>query len=126
MITIPERLARNWIIEPGRFLRATYKYGDKGRIFKFCFQPEKEELIFDIPGIHHNMMILNHSSKKFNDYIRGICFWDKRVIYLRGHTNEGWLKATKKMVYANGVPKSFRVIWGPEAAKELAEDLKGL
>jgi hypothetical protein len=72
------------------------------------------------------MIINNKGSMQFNDYVRGICFWDKRIIYLRGHANGQWLERTKRMVYTNGVPKRFRVIWGKKAALELAEDLEGL
>jgi len=81
---------------------------------------------FDTAGIHHDSMILNNGQGKFNEYIRGICFWKKRVIYLRGHENENWLKATKTMVRKNGVSAHFRVIWGVDAATELANELRGL
>ena len=125
-VKVPMKIKRNWKIDPKRVFNAKYMHDQGSRIFKFCFQPDTGELLFDIPPTHHNMIIKNNGKMQFNDYVRGICFWDKRVIYLRGHTNERWLEKTKKMVYANGISKDFRVIWGEKAARELAKDLEGL
>ncbi|MBF0385677.1 MAG: hypothetical protein HQL27_07365 [Candidatus Omnitrophica bacterium] len=125
-IRIPKKIEINWIIKEGKVFKSFYKYDTAKRIFKFCYQPVTGELLFDIAPKHHNIMILNNGRKKFDDYIRGICFWDKKIIYLRGHDNAKWLKETKEMLYSNGIPRNYRVVWGEKAALELADDLRGL
>lgn len=82
--------------------------------------------MFDIAPTCHNIMISNYGKHKFTQYIRGICFWEKKIIYLRGHKNKPWFKATEKMLRSNGIAKDIRVIWGEEAAWELSEELRGL
>ena len=125
-IYVPRKIARNWSINKEGVLLSLYRYSDDNKIFKFCYQPDSGELLFDISHIHHYTMILNYGKKKFDDYIRGICFWDKKIVYLRGHENSECLKSTKKMVKENGIPRNFRVIWGKKAAMELEKDLVGL
>lgn len=126
-LSIPVKIHRNWLINKENIFDSRYKYSsDNQRIFKFCYQPEAKELLFDVSPTHHNILILAYGKKKFDDYVRGICFWNKKTIYLRMHENKDWLKLTKKMLRENGVPKNIRIVWGERAAKELAEDLKGL
>jgi hypothetical protein len=124
-VNIPRRISRHWDIDPSRVFQSRYKYNGQ-RIFKFAYQPETRVLIFDTTGVHHDTMILNNKQGKFEDYVRGICFWTKRVIYLRGHENENWLKVTKAMLRKSGVPANYRVVWGGDAATELETELRGL
>ncbi|MBM3254607.1 MAG: hypothetical protein FJZ16_10160 [Candidatus Omnitrophica bacterium] len=123
---IPKKLAQHWIIDKGRIFASIYLYGRKNCIFKFCYQPESGELLFDIPYTHHKMMILNYGKGKFDDYIRGICFWDKQTIYLRGHEKEDWLERTAKMLRQQGISKDIRIVWGVKVAEEFREELRGL
>jgi hypothetical protein len=125
-IAVPLKISKHWNIDRGKIFRSTYKYNGTSRIFKFSFKPLTGELLFDVAPTHHDTMVLNYGKGKFNDYIRGICFWTKRVIYLRGHANENWLKATKAMLGKNGVPANYRVVWGVDAATELETELRGL
>jgi len=125
-VIIPKIIRRNWIINSGAVFNSQYRYDRNKRIFKFCYQPKSGELIFDIPPSFHAEIIHAFGKSGFNDYVRGICFWKKRIIYLRGHENKAWLKATEKMLRKCRIAKNIRVIWGEEAANELAEDLKGL
>lgn len=124
-LKIPKSISRHWDIDPARIFQAKYKFGGQ-KMFKFCYDPESEELLFNIPGFHHDLMILNNGKKEFDDYIRGICFWDKKIIYIRGHENKHWLKITKLMLRQNGIGRHIRIIWGEKAAFELREDLLGL
>ena len=124
-VNISKKISRHWDVDPLRVFQARYKY-DGQRIYKFAYQPITGEILLDIAPTHHYLMILNNGKKKFNDYIRGICFWDKKIIYLRGHENEQWLKITKAMLRKNGIPADHRVIWGNDAATELEKELRGL
>ena len=124
-VVIPLKVRRHWTLYIGKVFQSTYKYDSK-RIFKFAYQPDSGELLFDIAPTFHDQLIRNCGKRKFNDYVRGICFWDKRVIYLRGHENEVWLKTTKIMLRENGIPATYRIMWGKRAAEELETDLKGL
>ena len=124
-VNITKKISRHWGIDPLRIFQSRYKY-DGQRIFKFAYQPVSGELLFDIAGVHHDTMILNNGKRKFEDYVRGICFWDKKIIYLRGHENEHWLRITKAMLKKNGISSGFRIIWGEDAAAELEKDLRGL
>lgn len=125
-LIIPRAIRRNWAINQCAVFNSQYRYDRDKRIFKFCYQPKSGELLFDLAPIFHRDMIDAYGRKKFNDYVRGICFWEKRIIYLRGHKNEAWLKATEKMLRRCGIAKNIRVIWGEKAAIELADDLQGL
>jgi len=123
---ISDKIYRNWVINREHIFESVYKHDKEQRIFKFCCQPETGELLFDIPWTHHNIMILAYGKKRFDDYIRGICFWDKNIIYLRMHENEKWLKDTENMLREQGIPKKIKIMWGEKAAKELEEDLREL
>jgi hypothetical protein len=124
-MNIPKRIFRHWDIDAFRIFQSRYKY-DGQRIFKFAYQPDTCELLFDIAPTHHYIMIMNCGKKRFDDYIRGICFWDKKILYLRGHENERWLITTKTMLRKNGIPAGYRIIWGNDAATELETELRGL
>lgn len=123
---ISRKVRQHWIVDPKNVFLSRYKHDSSKRIFKFCYQPETEEFIFSVPWTHHNIMILNYGKRKFDDYVRGICFWDKETIYLRMHVNEVWLNLTKNMIRKQGIPQNIRIIWGKEAARGLAEELQGL
>lgn len=124
---IPQKICRNWLIDPEDIFASIYRHSsDRQRIFKFCYQPETGELLFDVLPTPHSILVKTYGKKKFDDYIRGICFWDNKTIYLRMHENKGWLVLTKKMLRQNGVPRNIRIIWGSKAAEELADDLKNL
>lgn len=125
-IVVPLKISKHWDMNRDKIFRSTYKYDGTSRIFKFSFRPLTEELLFDVAPTHHDTMVLNNGKGKFNDYIRGICFWTKKVIYLRGHNNEQWLEDTKTMLRENGIPASFRIVWGVDAARKLTNDLRGL
>ena len=124
-IVVPLKISQHWDMNRDKVFRSTYKY-DGQRIFKFAYQPVSGELLFDVAPTHHDMMVLNNGQGKFNDYIRGICFWQKKIVYLRGHNNAQWLQATKTMLRRNGVPANYRVVWGIDAATELETELRGL
>ena len=124
-IHIARSVRRLWQINQDRVLRSHDRKDPRIRIFKFCYQPVSGELVFDGAYFHADM-IKKHGRRKFDDYIRGICFWKKRIIYLRGHENESWLKNTKEMLRQNGVGRHIRIVWGEKAARELRQDLVGL
>lgn len=125
-VRISRSVRRNWKVNNKAVFQSVYRFDAGQKIFKFCYQPNIGELLFDVPGVHHNMIILNQGIMEFDDYVRGICFWDKKIIYLRGHKNEAWLRLTRRMLRDNSLPANYRIIWGKEAAKELAKDLEGL
>ncbi len=124
-VKVPNSIARHWDIDHSRIMQARYKYGGQP-IFKFCYDPVCTELLFDIPGFEHYTIILNNSKRQFNDFVRGICFWNLKVVYLRWHSRQDWLQATMMMLRKNGIPGSYRIIWGEKAAFELRDRLKGL
>ncbi len=124
-VRLSPAVIRGWTIELDRIFRSCDRNDTKIRIFKFCYQPVSGELIFDGSYFHADML-RKHGCQKFDEYVRGICFWKKRVIYLRGHANEDWLNKTKAMLRQNGVGRHIRIIWGEKAAHELRHDLIGL
>lgn len=125
-IKVTAKIKRHWLLGTKKIFLARYRYDLKKRIFKFAWQPVTGELLFDVYPTHHEVMIYNLGRRNFEQYVRGICFWDKHVIYLRGHENEEWLKRTKTMLRHNGVGWNIRIIWGEKAAWELRNDLVGL
>ena len=124
-LKIPEKVLRNWDMDPNNILGARYKYRDEG-IFKFSYHPVSGEFLFAIEPTPHNMMVANSGSYSFKEYIRGINFHRKNTVYLRMHDNKEWLEQTKKMLREHGLPSNVRIVWGEDAAHELREDLKGL
>jgi len=124
-LRIPNKISGAWNIDKGDILESSTKSGT-GEIFKFCYHVGSGEFLCAIAPMHHNIMALAFGSYKIGEYIRGIYFKEKKIVYLRGHEREDWLEATAKMLRQYGVPVKVRVIWGEKAAKRLAKDLEGL
>lgn len=124
-LRIPNKISRVWNIDKDNILESRTK-GGVGEIFKFCYYVASGEFLCETAPMHHNIMILAFGSYKFGEYVRGIYFKEKKIVYLRGHEKEDWLEATAKMLRQYGVPKKVRIIWGEKAAKILAKDLEGL
>ena len=124
-IKIPRNLTRLWDIKYPEILESTCKYTGE-HLFKFSYHPKSCEFIFAPSGTHHNPMVLNYGHFPFDEYVRGIYFREKKIIYLRMHENIGWLKRTAQILRYNGVWNDIRIIWGEKAATELEDDLKGL
>ena len=74
----------------------------------------------------HKYTYLNFGSHKFHEYVRGIFFEEKKIVYLRMHEKEDWLKKTEKMLRENNLPQDIKVMWGKEAYVILGKDLRGL
>jgi hypothetical protein len=124
-IAIPHSLTKNWSIDKKNILESKNKHSGE-RIFKFSYYPEAGELLFAAEPESHMEMIDNLGAHRFGMYVRGIYFREKKTVYFRGHEDEKALEETKQMLRENGVPESVRIIWGEKAAKELAEELRGL
>jgi hypothetical protein len=122
---IPRELGKLWNIKYPDVWNSETKYG-KQKVFKFSYHVKTGELLIAPYGIHHNIMILNYGRFPFKEYVRGIFFREKRIIYLRMHENKKWLKKTEGILRINELPKSIRVMYGEKAAKKLSKDLEGL
>jgi len=125
-IKITEKLFKNWEKFSDSILDWRYKGTTDEVLFKFAWQPEDGEFLFSSYPTPHKVFIWNFGTHKFDEYIKGIYFRDKRIIYLRGHKREEWMKKTEKMLRQNGVSDDIEIIWGKEATKRMEEDLKGL
>ena len=124
-VRIPRNLTRIWNIKYPEVLESACRYtGEKP--FKFSYHPKSDEFLFSTPGTPHNLMILNYGHHPFEEYVRGIYFREKKVIYLRMHEDISLLRETVKVLRWNVVGKDIRIIWGEEAAWELREELRGL
>ena len=123
-VKIPQQLLDKW--SPGRhILDWRHKITGK-RLFKFLWQPQSKEFLMVYYPFNHKYAALNFGGHNFSEYVRGILFEEKKIVYLRMHSKEDWLKKTKKMLRENGLPEDVKVIWGKEAYKKLEEDLQGL
>jgi len=67
--------------------------------------------------LDHKYACLNYGSHKFHEYVRGIFFKEKRIVYLRMHQKEDWLKRTEKMLRENDLPQDIKVIGGKKLIK---------
>jgi len=123
-ILLPEHTKNDWKRNDMFIINSKYRY-DSEPMLKFCYQPEKNIIVFVHRGTNH-AGALRSVSKNFNEFVRGIYFRHKNVIYLRMHKNKEWLEKTKKMLEENNLPKGTQVVWGSEWAKKLEEDLRGL
>lgn len=124
-IKVPDKLLENW----ERLSSSILDWRDKingNLLFKFVWQPEDGEFLMGYPPENHKSLVLNYGNHNFYGYIRGIYFREKKVVYLRMHEREDWLKKTATLLRENGVGKDIRIIWGKEAREELEEDLRGL
>lgn len=124
-INVPKLILRHWTIDNKNILNSIYSPTGE-IIFKFSYQPESREFLCAPEPTNHASMILNYGKKKFNDYIRGIYFKEKKTVYLRGHANKNWLKDTNVMLRKYGVPQTIKIVWGPNATKSLSAELRGL
>ena len=124
-LRIPDKVSRAWNIERNNILESLTKSGT-GEIFKFCYHVRSGEFLCEAAPMHHNIMILAFGSYKFEEYVRGIYFKEKKTVYLRGHEREDWLEAMVKMLRQYGVPKKVCIVWGEKAARKLSKDLEGL
>ncbi len=122
---IPQRLFESWNIKYPDVWNSETKCG-KEKVFKFSYHVKSGELLIAPLGIHHNIMILSDGKFRFEEYVRGIFFREKRIIYLRMHENLEWLKRTEEIFRINGLPKSVRIMFGEKAANRLKGDLEGL
>ncbi len=125
-VNIPKKLLKHWENYSGSILDWKWKGTSDVVLFKFAYHVEDGEFIFGMYPDHHKVLIWNYGKHKFEEYIRGIYFREKKIVYLRGHEREDWLKKTEKMLRENGVGEEIRIMWGKEAAEKLKEDLKEL
>lgn len=124
-VAIPYKLQTQWEIDKDNILESRMKVGDK-KIFKFCYHPASGEFIFGAEPESHKEMIVEHGIHRFECYVRGIYFREKKTVYLRMHEREPDLLKTCMMLRQKGLPDGERIIWGEKAAKELVEELRGL
>ena len=118
-------LRDQWVIDDRNILDSkTKKEGYD--IFKFCYSPETGEFLCDVWPSNHREIMQTYDARKFNDYVRGIYFKTKRIVYLREHENKAWLVKTREFLRQHGARQNTRVIWGKSAARELDYELKGL
>ena len=124
-ISISTQILHRWAVDDKNILNSVYPATGEG-IFKFCYQPESGEFICAPRPDNHVSMITGFGKKKFNDYIRGIYFKDKKIIYLRGHVNEKWLRDTRTMLRTCGVGRTIKIAWGIKISRLLNAELRGL
>ena len=105
-LAVPKELFRIWNIKYPDVWNSETKYG-KQKVFKFSYHVKTGELLIAPSGIQHNIMILNYGQFPAAEYVRGIFFRDKKIIYLRMHENLGWLRRTEEILRINDLPKSI-------------------
>ncbi|OGC91441.1 MAG: hypothetical protein A2W25_00340 [candidate division Zixibacteria bacterium RBG_16_53_22] len=124
-LVIPERLKELWDIDLRNLLKIRDKATGQG-IFKFCFSPESKEFFWGIRPQDHKTLVRNMGKLAFGEYVRGIIFRERNIIYLRDHAERERLIAAKRLLRRMGVPKDMRVDWGAEVAVELKDELAGI
>mgnify|MGYP000082393925 CR=1 FL=1 len=124
-VKIPKELLCRWEFLGKHILDWRHKVTGK-RLFKFMWQPESKEFLMVYYPFDHKYACLNCGSHKFHEYVRGIFFKEKNIVYLRMHERKDWLKETEKMLRENNLPQDIKVMWGKDAYKILEEDLKDL
>jgi len=122
---IPYKLLIEWELDRKNILDSMNKQSGE-QIFKFSYHPVSCELLFGAEPESHKEMIVEHGIHRFESYVRGIYFRERKVVYLRGHDDNDYLEKTRDMLREYGLSDDVRVIWGEKAAKELAEELRGL
>lgn len=69
----------------------------------------------------------SYHSKNLTDtghWVRGIFLREKSIIYYRqGVVDLRWYDLTTEMLKEHGMPSSYTVRWGPEARRDLKEDI---
>ena len=123
-IKIPLELLEKWDPQ-GHILDWEHRITGK-KLFKFLWHPQTEEFLMVYYPLNHKYAVLNYGNHDFSEYVRGIFFEGRDIVYLRMHQNEEWLRKTEKMLRGNGLPQKIRIIWGMEAYQELKQDLRGL
>jgi len=124
-VKIPKELLCRWDFLGKHILDWRHKVTGKG-LFKFMWQPESKEFLMTYYPFDHKYACLNFGNHKFHEYVRGIFFEEKKIVYLRMHEKEDWLKETEKMLRENNLPQDIKVMWGKEAYVILGKDLRGL
>jgi len=124
-VKIPQELLSKWDFSGKHILGWKHKATGK-RLFKFMWHPESKEFLMVYYPLDHKYACLNYGSHKFHEYVRGIFFEEKKVVYLRMHQKEDWLKKTERMLRENNLPQEIKIMWGKEAYKMLEEDLRDL
>ena len=120
-----------WDISGEFILDSRFRFGNDGLVTKFVYQPEEEVLVLgagkEAPS--HKALISSYACKLRTDtsnWVRGIMLREKRVIYYRqGVRNLQWYDQTTEMLSSHGLPGSYQILWGPEARRQLLEDLAG-
>jgi hypothetical protein len=125
MLKIHERVRELWQIDFKELLKSKDKATGEP-IFKFCFGPDTREFFFGVKPQNHKTLVAAYGELKFGDYVRGIYFLEKKLIYLREHQNKPWMMQTHFILRRLGVPGEIPIIWGTEAAESLREELAGL
>jgi hypothetical protein len=118
-------IKERWDINDDNILDSKSK-ADGYFVFKFCYEVKTGEFLCDVWPSNHKEIIRNYGKKPYCDYVRGIWFREKNIVYLRQHEREKLLFRTMVFLREHGVPNLTRIIWGPEAASELANELSGL
>ena len=95
-------------------------------ILKFCYNPTTGEFLCGPSTSFHREIIKAHGQGLFNDYVRGIYFQAKKIIYLRHHERGGWLILTQRFLRERGTKKNIKIAWGKIAAQSLSRELRGL
>lgn len=124
-LRFPRKIKELWNIDYKKILNSTEKSSGE-KIFKFCYSPKSHEILLGAKPEHHRSLIDAYGRCKFDNYVRGIYFEKKKLIYLRMHSKPIRLVETYFVLRRLGTPKSVRIVWGEDEARRLAEDLKRL
>lgn len=124
-LNISPAIKERWYINNSNILDSKSKAGGCF-VFKFCYYPDTGEFLCDVTPFCHQEIIEKYGKQQFDDYVRGIYFREKGIVYLRQHFEEEYLIQTRSFLRKYGVKSNIRIIWGVDAARELAYDLRGL
>ena len=114
-----------WGVDSHWILGSRTRFGNEP-VFKFCYEPPTGKLWLGHGTQNHKTILNIKSGRVLEEVVRGIYFRERRLIYLRGHTNEAWLRQTAAMLEARGLPEDHRVVWGVKAAQRLRHLLEDL
>jgi hypothetical protein len=118
-----------WELSSRFVLDSRYRFGNRDPVTKFVYQPEDEVLVLGngkaTPS--HKALISSFACKLRTDtsnWVRGIVLREKAMIYYRqGVRKLYWYDQTTDMLRTHGLPGEYRILWGVDAKKQLAEDL---
>jgi hypothetical protein len=82
-ISIPEKNAAMWDINPNDILESTLKYREEDRPVRFSWHPVSGEFLLSTPSEMHAHTIRSHGTHPFDEYVRGIVLRDQGTIATR-------------------------------------------